>query len=63
VLSDALSAAAVFSNVRLRGIGFRFRYLTIEQGLEQILGALHEPSVSSHHDRTGDRRSVDDVEV
>jgi hypothetical protein len=45
VLSDALRADAVFSNVRLRGIGFRFRSPTIEQGLEQVLGALQEPSV------------------
>ena len=29
-----------FSNIRLRGIGFRFRYPTLEQGIEQILGAL-----------------------
>ena len=42
VLSDALKADAVFSNIRLRGMGFRFRYPTLEQGLEQILGALHE---------------------
>jgi NAD dependent epimerase/dehydratase family enzyme len=41
-LSDALKADAVFSNIRLRGMGFRFRYPTLEQGLEQILGALHE---------------------
>ena len=37
-----LKADAVFSNIRLRGIGFRFRYPTLEQGLEQVLGALHE---------------------
>jgi nucleoside-diphosphate-sugar epimerase len=28
--------------VRLRGIGFRFRYPTLEEGLEQVLGTLHE---------------------
>ena len=33
---------AVFSNIRLRGTGFRFRYPTLDQGLQQILGALHE---------------------
>jgi len=41
-LSDSLKADAVFSNVRLRGLGFRFRYPTLELGLEQVLGALHE---------------------
>jgi nucleoside-diphosphate-sugar epimerase len=33
---------AVFSNIRLRGTGFRFRYPTLDQGLQQILGAFHE---------------------
>ena len=42
VLADDILADAVFSNIRLRGIGFRFRYPTLEQGLQQILGALHE---------------------
>jgi nucleoside-diphosphate-sugar epimerase len=42
VLAGHLAADAVFSNIRLRGIGFRFRYPTLEQGLQQILGALHE---------------------
>ena len=42
VLSGALKTDAVFSNIRLRGMGFRFRYPTLEQGLEQIVGALHE---------------------
>ena len=32
----------VFSNVRLRGTGFRFLYPTLEQGLQQIVGALNE---------------------
>ena len=41
-MSDALKADAVFSNVRLRGLGFRFRYPTLELGLEQVLGALHD---------------------
>lgn len=41
-LRDDLQADAVFSNIRLRGIGFRFRYPTFEQGLEQVVGALHE---------------------
>jgi nucleoside-diphosphate-sugar epimerase len=42
VLADSLKADAVFSNARLRGIGFRFMYSTLEQGLEQVVGALHE---------------------
>jgi nucleoside-diphosphate-sugar epimerase len=42
LLADELQASAVFSNIRLRGIGFRFRYPTLEQGLQHILGALHE---------------------
>jgi hypothetical protein len=33
---------AVFANIRLRGIGFRFQHHTLEQGLQQGLGALHE---------------------
>jgi nucleoside-diphosphate-sugar epimerase len=42
VLADDIQADAVFSNIRLRGIGFRFQYPTLEQGLRQVLGALHE---------------------
>lgn len=42
VMADYLQADAVFSNIRLRGIGFRFQYPTLEQGLQQVLGALHE---------------------
>ena len=42
VLSDSLKADAVFSNARLRGLGFHFRYPTLEEGLEQVLGAFHE---------------------
>ena len=42
VLCNSPKADAVFSNVRLRGLGFQFRYPTLEQGLEQVLGALHE---------------------
>jgi nucleoside-diphosphate-sugar epimerase len=40
VLADSLRDDAVFSNARLRGIGFQFRYPTFEQGLEQVVGAL-----------------------
>jgi nucleoside-diphosphate-sugar epimerase len=42
VLADYISTDAVFSNIRLRGIGFRFKYPTLRQGLEQVLGALNE---------------------
>ena len=42
VLADHFLADAVFSNIRLRGIGFRFLYRTLEQGLQQVVGALDE---------------------
>ena len=41
-LADYIQANAAFSNIRLRGIGFQFRYPTLDQGIEQVLGALHE---------------------
>jgi nucleoside-diphosphate-sugar epimerase len=40
VLADDFGADAVFSNIRLRGTGFRFTYPTLEEGLQQILGTL-----------------------
>lgn len=42
VLADYLLTDGLFSNIRLRGIGFRFWYPTLEQGLPQVLGSLHE---------------------
>ena len=42
VMGDLLRADAVFSNIRLRGIGFRFQYSTLDEGVAQVLGALHE---------------------
>ena len=42
VLADHFLADAVFSNIRLRGIGFRFLYPTLDQGLQQVVGALDE---------------------
>jgi nucleoside-diphosphate-sugar epimerase len=42
ILADYVLADAALSNIRLRGIGFRFEYPTLEQGLQQILGAIHE---------------------
>jgi hypothetical protein len=41
-LADHLQGNLALSNIRLRGIGFRFRYPTLEQGIEQVLGALRE---------------------
>jgi len=43
-MSNALMADAVFSNIRLRGMGFRFRYPTLADGIEQILGEINEQS-------------------
>lgn len=42
ILADYLGTDAVFSNIRLRGIGFTFRYPTLEQGLQEVVGVLHE---------------------
>jgi uncharacterized protein len=41
-VADYIRDDALFSNIRLRGIGFRFRYPTLDQGLQQVLRALHE---------------------
>jgi nucleoside-diphosphate-sugar epimerase len=40
VLADHVRADAVYSSIRLRGIGFRFLYPTFEQGLQQVVGVL-----------------------
>lgn len=40
--ADCVQGNLALSNIRLRGIGFRFHYPTLEQGIEQILGAMHE---------------------
>jgi nucleoside-diphosphate-sugar epimerase len=42
VLADHVRADAVFSSIRLRGIGFRHRYPTLELGLQRVLEALNE---------------------
>jgi uncharacterized protein len=39
-LADYVQGNLAFSNIRLRGIGFRFRYSTLEQGIEQVREAL-----------------------
>jgi nucleoside-diphosphate-sugar epimerase len=40
VLADDFGADAVFSNIRLRGTGFRFTYPTLDEGLQQIVETL-----------------------
>jgi len=40
-LDDYRQADSLFSNIRLRGIGFRFTYPTLEEGLQQVVGELH----------------------
>ena len=42
VLQDEITSDAVFSNIRLRGSGFRFHFPTLDDGLRQILGLLRE---------------------
>jgi nucleoside-diphosphate-sugar epimerase len=42
ILADYMRTDAVFSNIRLRGMAFRFRYPTLEHGLQQIVGALRD---------------------
>jgi hypothetical protein len=42
MLADYLRADQIFSNIRLRGTGFHFELPTLEHGLQQIVGALHE---------------------
>ncbi len=42
VLADTVQSDAVFSNIRLRGTGFRFEYPALEQGLKQIVEALDD---------------------
>jgi nucleoside-diphosphate-sugar epimerase len=40
ILADYLRRDAVFSNIRLRGTGFRFEHPTLEDGVHQIVRAL-----------------------
>lgn len=39
-VAERVEGDMVFSNIRLRGIGFHFRYPTLEDGLHQIVGAV-----------------------
>ena len=55
IVADHLLSDAVFSNIRLRAIGFRFNYPTLERGLQQVIGALDEFCTRSYgHPATGD---------
>jgi len=40
ILAEYVQNDVVLSNIRLRGIGFRFRYPTLDLGLRQVVGAL-----------------------
>ena len=42
LVADRLEGDRVFSNIRLRGTGFRFEYPTLEEGLRQVLGSVDE---------------------
>ena len=42
VLAGHLQTNGVFSNIRLRGTGFRFLYESLEDGLQQVAGALED---------------------
>ena len=55
LLSEYLRADAVFSNIRLRGIGFRFQYSTLDEGIQQLLEVLHEEPTATA-DGIRDRR-------
>lgn len=56
IVADHLLTDAVFSNIRLRGLGFRFNYPTLERGLQHVIGALDEFCTRSYgHPATGDQ--------
>lgn len=42
ILAEHLQTDAVFANIRLRATGFRYLHPTLDHGLQQVLGALHE---------------------
>jgi NAD dependent epimerase/dehydratase family enzyme len=48
-VAEHLTADAVFSNVRLRGTGFHFKYPSLDDGLRQVLRALDDRSSSVTH--------------
>lgn len=52
LFDDEVRGDQVFSNIRLRGIGFRFEYPTIEDGLRQVVSELVERSATG---AAGDR--------
>jgi nucleoside-diphosphate-sugar epimerase len=43
--AEHLTADAVFSNVRLRGTSFDFKYPRLDDGVRQVLGAMNESCV------------------
>jgi len=43
ILAEYIQADGVFSNIRLRGTGFRFRYHTVDAGLRQVLDVIGAP--------------------
>jgi len=51
-LADYVQANAAFSNIRLRGIGFRFSYPTLAEGMAQILDAIDEERLAPSSERT-----------
>jgi nucleoside-diphosphate-sugar epimerase len=53
VLADYVRSDGVFSNIRLRGTGFRFRYPTLEHGVQQVLGVLHDSRTAPVERRIG----------
>jgi len=56
IVADHLLTDAVFSNIRLRALGFRFNYPTLERGLQQVIGALDEFCTRSYgHPATRDQ--------
>jgi nucleoside-diphosphate-sugar epimerase len=42
ILADSLLGDSAFSNIRLRASGFRYLHPTLDDGLQQVLGALDE---------------------
>jgi nucleoside-diphosphate-sugar epimerase len=52
ILGELMRSDAVFSNIRLRGIGYRFTYPTLEQGLAQVLESVDEERKRTSGDGT-----------
>jgi nucleoside-diphosphate-sugar epimerase len=52
VIGELMRSDAVFSNIRMRGIGFRFSYPTLAEGMAQILDAIDEERLAASRERT-----------